>query len=269
MVVFNILLFLTFGKRIVNTKTLFPVFIALIATLQLLLYNTSDKTLVKSYAVEWMFSDISCFASVVDGKKFQRVLGLDTSSQGEWASKEACTFLNRSNKSNERNGFLVSQIPSLWTKIVKQDPQLILDSHYSRNSYLIPPPFGRLAQIPFIHTNIEFADRGINWLFPETTEIFRNYPRAWNWFPLRSILAWSGLWLLIILIFAIGKTDDLRGIKVVFLMALSISIILFVSAPIPDARYALFTIIAGQLIVLFKLLSFMEKKLNSRKQKRD
>ena len=198
------------------------------------------------YAQEWMRNDISCYASTEKGATWlgQNLKGIGDSSS--WASKEACTFLNRYSLNQVDRQKSLKVVPTVWKNLLLSDPIFIAKTHFNRNYYVIPFPINGLPSIPFLHSTIEIADAGIIWAFPSLAEKARIIMRAAN--ALRPILAYAGLWLTIIFVLMISLKS--KEFFPTFLMGISLLFILFVFAPIPDGRYSLFVLIAGQIIFL-------------------
>jgi hypothetical protein len=121
---------------------------------------------------------------------------------------------------------------------------------------LIPLPIYGLQKIPFIHSTIELSDKGISFLNPTLVEIVRNYPRAWNYF--RWIFGYSGLWLLVIFAFAIYKRNQFYF--QIGIVGAVLNVTLFIVAVIPDGRFSLFVIVAGQLILLSEITEILHRK---------
>lgn len=213
-----------------------------------------------SFAQEWMRNDISCFANSINGAGFveRNIPGVGNTES--WRSQAACTFLNQA--SLTRTEIIDSQefVPNAWITLLKEEPLFVLETHLKRNSYLVPLPLNGLPKPPFLHSNIEFKDQGIEWTFSTVAEKARAPIRLWN--LLRSFTAWAGLWSVITLILVVGyKRSELL---IPFLMSLSLISVLFIVAPIPDGRYALFALIVGQLALLGKVIEFFHARSNPR-----
>ena len=212
------------------------------------------------FAQEWMRNDISCFAKSVSGNGFveKNIPGIGTTDT--WSSSAACTFLNDAKVSGEEKVAAQEYIPSAWLALLKLDPTFLLETHIKRNAYLIPLPIFGVPKVPFLHSTIEFKEQGISWAFPSIAENARIPMRLWN--AARGITGWVGLWGLVLIglvIFARGK-DLLPAI----VMSLAMSGILFVVAPIPDGRYALFVLVAGQLALIGKIIEWAQTGSNRR-----
>jgi hypothetical protein len=212
------------------------------------------------YAQEWMRNDISCFANTSEGMGFveRNVPGIGTTDR--WKSPEACVFLNGSEITREE--FIQAQefVPSAWLKLLKQDPIFILDTHLKRNAYLVPFPFHGFPEPPFLHSTIEYEFQGIKWAFPAIADNARAPMRIWNLF--RGITAWAGLWSLVTLILLLCFRQ--KQLLAPMLLAVSLMGVLFVFAPIPDGRYALFVLIVGQLAFIGKLVEWAQTGSNRR-----
>lgn len=235
-----------------------PFVVTLTLALSTFVYPPESKALAKSYAVEWMFSDLSCLASRVDDLSFAALINSKTEMRREWDSEEACTFINRSNVSSAREN-VVSRVPTYWIDAFEQAPRKILDIHFERHSYLLPPFLAKPPNLPFLHTTVEIKDTQVRNLFPNFVEAIRVFPRAWNYF--RGFFAWSGLWLFVMLFFLLTRPKDNDNLRISVLIGFALSITLFVSAPIPDARYALFNLIVGQIVLLAHLSGKLRKPL--------
>ena len=210
------------------------------------------------YAQEWMRNDISCYAATEKGAGWveENMPGVGTT-QG-WASPDACTFLNRYALEPENINKSYEVVPSAWRKLALSDPAFILKTHFDRNYYVVPLPINGLPSIPFLHSTIERADAGIEWAMPSVAEKARIIMRVGN--ALRPILAYAGMWLLLVLgaVIFLKRKEWLPT----FLMGFSLLGILFVFAPIPDGRYALFAMLAGQLLLLGALIDGIERVRN-------
>ncbi len=210
------------------------------------------------YAQEWMRNDISCYAATEKGAGWveENMPGVGTT-QG-WASTDACTFLNRYALEPENINKSYEVVPSAWRKLALSDPAFILKTHFDRNYYVVPLPINGLPSIPFLHSTIERADAGIEWAIPSVAEKARIIMRVGN--ALRPILAYAGMWLLLVLgaVIFLKRREWLPT----FLMGFSLLGILFVFAPIPDGRYALFAMLAGQLLLLGALIDGIERVRN-------
>ena len=202
------------------------------------------------FAQEFMRADISCFASLDKGRGFveENLPGI-SDTQG-WRSPEACVFIARSNLTVNDKIKAINLLPSVWLKLIVEEPKFVLETHLKRHAYLVPVPLYGIPETPFIHSTIEFTDRGISWAFPEIAEDARVLPRAWN--AGRALFGWAGLWFVVMLFFV--RRRNKPELTPIIVMSFSLMSLLFVTAPIPDGRYALFVLISGQLILLSKCL---------------
>jgi len=141
------------------------------------------------------------------------------------------------------------------------DPAFVLKTHFDRNYYVVPLPINGLPSIPFLHSTIETADAGVAWAMPSVAEKARVVMRVGN--ALRPILAYAGMWLLLVLgaLILLKRKEWLPT----FLLGFSLLGILFVFAPIPDGRYALFVMLAGQLLVVGALVDGFDRLRNRNK----
>ena len=212
------------------------------------------------YAQEWMRNDISCYANSYVGKGFveRKMPGIGTTDS--WSSSAACTFLNDAKVSGKEKVAAEEYIPSAWLSLLKEDPIFVLETHAKRNAYLIPLPIFGVPKVPFLHSTIEFKGQGISWAFPDIAEKARAPMRLWN--AGRGITGWAGLWGLVLIGLAIfaRRKDLLPAIA----MSLAMSGVLFVFAPIPDGRYVLFVLIAGQLVLIGKFIERAQTGSNRR-----
>lgn len=206
------------------------------------------------FAQEWMRNDISCFANLPEGTGFVEKNIPGVGNTETWKSQAACTFLNQALLTGTEKVEAQEFVPSAWITLLKQEPFFILDTHLKRNAYLVPLPLNGLPKPPFLHSTIEFRDQGIEWAFPAVAEKARALMRLWN--LLRSFTAWAGLWSAITLILLVQFKR--RELFVPFLMMVSLSGVLFIFAPIPDGRYALFALIVGQLALLGKVIEWVQ-----------
>ena len=212
------------------------------------------------FAQEWMRNDISCFANTPEGAGFVERNIPRTGNTETWKSEAACTFLNQASLTTSEKIDAQQFVPSAWITLLKQDPLFVLDTHLKRNAYLVPLPLNGSPKPPFLHSTIEFKDQGIEWAFPAVAEAARAPMRLWN--LLRSITAWAGLWSAITLVLLVGFKQ--REMFVPFLMSFSLIGVLFVFAPIPDGRYALFALIVGQIALIGKVIEWAQTGSNRR-----
>jgi hypothetical protein len=207
--------------------------------------------------------DISCFASTPAGEGFVES-NLPFADTETWASNAACSFIGNSKLSSQQIQESTKHVPRAWFNLVLENPIFVLNTHIQRNEYLVPFIFGKPHQVPFLHSTIETSNMGIQWSSPEVVEKARVVMRIWN--AARTLVAFSGLWLLLLWIQVLIFKRKIWLIPA--LMSLSLSLILFVFAPIPDGRYALYVLICGEICLISWLLSNWEKsRLSYRKSK--
>ena len=208
-----------------------------------------------SFAKQWMQFDISCYASTPSGGGFveKNIPGIGTTDT--WKSVEACNFISRARIAPEEAVFAEGFITPAWIQILKVDPLFIVETHLKRHAYLFPIPIFGIPEAPFLHSNIEFKDQGIEWKFPEVANKVRNLMRAWN--GARGLTGWAGFWLLSTI--ALTKLGNRERLVPPILMGVSLVSILFVVAPIPDGRYVLFVLLAGQLIFVGSAIDYLNR----------
>ena len=212
------------------------------------------------YAQEWMRNDISCYADSASGDGFVEEYIPGIGSTESWRSSAACSFLNTATVSSDEKVAAQKFVPSAWLTLFKEDPYFILSTHLERNAYLIPIPIFGIPTEPFLHSTIEFKDQGVEWAFPSIAEKARIPMRAWN--AARGLTSWAGLWGLVLISLMIA--DRKRTLVPPAVMSVALMVITFVVAPIPDGRYALFVLIAGQLALIGKIVEWAQTGSNRR-----
>jgi hypothetical protein len=212
------------------------------------------------YAQEWMRNDISCYADSVAGNGFVEETLPGIGSTNSWRSSAACTFLNSATVSGVEKVAAQEFIPSAWLTLLIEDPIFVLSTHAERNAYLIPIPIFGIPTEPFLHSTIEFKDQGIEWAFPSIAERARIPMRAWN--AARGLAGWAGLWGLVLI--GLAVVGRKRNLIPPAAMSISMVAILFVVAPIPDGRYALFVLIAAQLALIGNIVEWAQTGSNRR-----
>jgi hypothetical protein len=247
----------------IRRKTLIrPLALVLAITAGTTIFNSlvvvGEDPINTHYAQEWMRNDISCYAASPTGAGWveKNMPGIGTTQS--WASVEACTFLNRYKLASADREKSYAVVPAAWRKLALSDPAFVFKTHFDRNYYVVPLPINGLPSIPFLHSTIETAGLGIEWAMPSVAEKARIVMRVGN--ALRPILAYAGMWLLLVLgvVIFLKRKEWLPT----FLMGFSLLGILFVFAPIPDGRYALFVLLAGQLLLLGAIIDGIERLRN-------
>ena len=247
----------------IRRKTLIrPLALVLAITAGTTIFNSlvvvGEDPINTHYAQEWMRNDISCYAASAAGAGWveKNMPGVGTTQS--WASVEACTFLNKYELAQSDREKSYAVVPAAWRKLALSDPAFVLKTHFDRNYYVVPLPINGLPSIPFLHSTIETAGLGIEWAMPSVAEKARVIMRVGN--ALRPILAYAGMWLLLVLgaVIFLKRKEWLPT----FLMGFSLLGILFVFAPIPDGRYALFALLAGQLLLLGAIVDGIERLRN-------
>jgi hypothetical protein len=254
-------LFLLFSHTKSSVKTL----VSAIATTSVITFIGSNVILGLSpindyYAQEWMRNDISCFANTPKGAGFVESNIPNIGNTQEWRSADACIFLNTAKVTVKQKIAAQEYIPSAWVELFKKDSAFVIKTHLQRNAYLYPIPIYGIPTVPFLHSTIEFKDSGIEWAFPKVAEAARAPMRVWN--ALRGITGWAGLWALIT--FGILMRSKNRDLLAALLMSISLLGVLFIFAPIPDGRYALYALIVGQLAFIGKFVEWAQTGSNRR-----
>ena len=259
--IFFALLFLIFYRKRSSLKIIMSsLAISSIVTLSTSYLVVRESPIDNFYAQEWMRNDISCYANSPKGIGFVEKWIPGIGNTDTWRSSDACTFLNNAKITVEEKVEAQELIPSAWSQLIREDPAFVLSTHLKRNSYLFPIPLYGIPKVPFLHSTIEYKYAGIAWAFPSIAEKARVLMRIWN--AIRGITAWAGFWTLALVLFAtLGKR---RELLIPTLLSISLSAILFVVAPIPDGRYALFALIAGQLALLGVVLQWALSGSNRR-----
>ena len=260
LLVSSILLFVAIRKRDILKSLFVAISVTSLTTFlgSILILGMSPINVY--FAQEWMRNDISCFANTPAGAGFVEKNIPDIGNTKAWRSQAACTFLNQATLTGAEKVEAQEFVPSAWITLLKQDPLFILDTHLKRNAYLVPLPLNGFPKPPFLHSTIEFKDQGIEWAFPFVAEKARAPIRLWN--LLHSFTAWAGLWSAITLVLLVGFKR--RELFAPFVMSISLIGLLFIFAPIPDGRYALFALIVGQLALIGKLIEWAQTGSNRR-----
>lgn len=206
--------------------------------------------------INWMRYDLSCYAaSSTDDEFFQKEFKGKTNREF-WKSSQACTWFNDSEAFFTRPANLTGDIPSAWLALAQKKPLFVLTTHMKRHEYLNPIPFYGPPVMPFIHTTIEYTGQNIYFWNAELAEKLRVYPRIWNYF--NFIFGYSGIWLTIIFFFAWRKRNLIYfGLGI---LGLVLNAGLFVFAIIPDGRFSLFVLIAGQLITIGEFRKYLRSR---------
>jgi hypothetical protein len=240
------------------------ILIAILITSTLTIFGSNavlGMSPINSYfAQEWMRGDISCYANTLRGQGFVEMEIPGIGNTERWASEQSCTFLNGSALSYVEKVDAERFVPMAWLHLLEKDPIFILKTHLKRHSYLLPLPIFGIPTKPFLHSTIELKDKGIEWAFPSIAEKARTPMRIWN--AARGVTGWAGLWFMVLLVLTVfSKRKELIP---TLLMSLSVMGILFVVAPIPDGRYALFVLIAGQLAIIGHFFEWAQTGSNRR-----
>ena len=196
--------------------------------------------------IDWMKYDLSCYAAKSNDEDFFKRVFENRSSSQDWSSKSACTWFNDSRAYRQESSFIKQRTAPAWFELLKKEPSLVFQMHLQRHLYLNPIPVFGLPKVPFIHTTIEIPGKGIRFWHPSISEELRIYPRIWNYF--NFLFGFAGFWLLVIFICAWWRKNSIYWF--IGLLGLSLNSSLFIFAAIADARFSLFVLIAGQLMIL-------------------
>ena len=260
LIVFSFLLLVFMRKIVILKYSLVAISTTVFVTLVTSNLILGMSPINNLFAQEWMRNDISCFANSQNGAGFveRNIPGIGSTET--WKSDAACVFLNQAKLSSEEKFKSQEYVPSAWRELIEQNPQFVMDTHLKRNAYLVPLPLHGIPKPPFLHSTIEFENQGIEWAFPSIAEEARAPMRLWN--AMRGITAWAGLWFGVTSILLISLKR--RELLTPFLMSISLMGVLFIFAPIPDGRYALFVLIVGQMALLGKLVEWAQTGSNCR-----
>ena len=260
LLVFSVLFILVVRKKIALRSLLTAISMTVIVTVIGSSLILGMSPINNYFAQEWMRNDISCFANLPQGAGFveRNIPGIGSTET--WSSEAACTFLNRAKVTGEEKVLAQEFVPGAWVSLAKQDPLFILNTHLKRNAYLVPLPLNGLPKPPFLHSNIEFENLGIEWAFPTIAEKARAPIRLWN--ALHSLTAWVGLWSVVTFTLFLGFKR--RELLAPLLMSASLMGVLFVFAPIPDGRYGSFVLIVGQIALLGNIVEWAQTGSNRR-----
>lgn len=211
------------------------------------------------YAQTWMRYDVMCYLAQTDVNVKTDISDFFPSGTENWQSKEACSWFANSKVSGSEIIQSTSFIPSAWFKIAINHPEFLVTTHLHRHAYLSPIPVRGLPRPPFIHTVIDENNYGLAWSPWSVSEELRIIPRVWNYF--NFIFAWSGLWWAIIFLLFIFQ----RRVEVLIPLLISTlsSVLLFIAAPISDARYSLHILIMGQALltkIVIEKIIFLSKQ---------
>ena len=256
LIVFGLLFLIEKGLDNRIKHLFFAILLGAILTLSLSFGILKQDPINQYYGQEWMRADISCYASTEHGFKMLQSEDRMVKNLFKWPSSEACTFLNNAALSVEEKTEAQNIVPTVWSNIFINDPFFLLKTHLSRHAYLIPIPVSGIPTVPFLHSTVEFKDRGVSWAFPEVAENARVVMRAWN--ASRGITSWAGIWLLIMA--SVMYLHKNRNIMPLVQMSIALMGLLFIAAPIGEGRYVLFVLISGQLVFIGSLLDWMRPR---------
>jgi hypothetical protein len=223
-------------------------------------YVFIGQTPINSYfATQWMRYDISCYAGTDEGTGFVEKFVPGIGSTESWASSEACSLLSKSTLTYQEELASTKYIYDAWLGLLKTDPAFILETHMERHAYLLPIPIFGIPEMPFLHSNIERQDQGIEWAFPALAEKARNLMRIWN--SARGLTGWAGVWLLYLVLRMLIFRE--KYLVVPFLMCAASSSILFVTSPLGDGRYVLSILLIAQLLLIGNIIDYLKMRATS------
>lgn len=208
------------------------------------------------FGTQWMRYDISCYASTEEGVGFVEKFMPGIGDSESWSSSEACSLISKANLTYQEELDSTKYITKAWLGMLRADPVFVIETHMERNAYLLPIPLFGIPKMPFLHSNIERQNQGIEWAFPAVAEKARVFMRAWN--SARGLTGWAGIWI-IFLILRMRLFHESQLI-VPILMSLAVASVLFITAPLGDGRYALSILIASQLILIGNLINYFMLK---------
>jgi hypothetical protein len=255
LLMFALLIFVFKPKRIILVGLVLSISIGGLTSIMDSRLSPPDSTHSDGF-INWMRYDLSCYAATYNDNDFFQSEFAGKATREFWKSSQACIWFNDSKAFFERPTYVTEKIPSAWLALALKEPVFIISTHMKRHEYLTPIPFFGPPRMPFIHTTIEFAGQGIAFSNVEISEKLRLYPRAWNYFSF--IFGYSGLWLLLIFFFAWKMRSSVYlGLGI---LGLVLNASLFVFAIIPDARFTLYVLIAGQLIAIGEFTKYLDKR---------
>ena len=265
LIIFAIMFFLFNRNRKILIDLVCAITVACVISISFSYLFIKQPPINSLFAQEFIREDISCYASLGKGKGFVEDKMPGISNTEGWSSPEACAFISKSKLTLDEKMRAVNLLPRVWFQLILTDPIFILETHLKRHAYLLPIPLYGIPVEPFIHSTIEFKDRGIQWAFPQIAEKARILPRAWN--ALRGFFGWAGLWLVVMVY--LSRRYKKPELAPLILMSVSQLLLLFIVAPIPDGRYALFVLIAGQICFIGKTLELINGLNARRKAKKE
>jgi hypothetical protein len=254
----SLIVFIVKSKKLILTSLLLTVCIGGFTAALDFRFSPSTSTHADGL-INWMRYDLSCYAATFDDDKFFQEEFNGKTTRDFWKSSQACTWFNDSEAFYQRPSYLNANIPSAWLELLVKEPLFVFTTHMKRHEYLNPIPLYGPPRMPFIHTTIEYARQNINFWNDDLVEKIRHYPRVWNYF--NFIFGYSGFWLMVILFFAWQKKN-----KIYLGLGILGSILnagLFIFAIIPDGRFTLFVLIAGQIILIGECVTHYEKRNHS------
>lgn len=210
--------------------------------------------------IDWMRYDLSCYAALSNDESFFLEQFKNGMTINDWSSESACTWFNKSKAFALRSDYVDKKVPIAWIALALKNPSFVIKTHLDRHKYLIPIPYTGLPSMPFIHSTIEFPNLGVAFRNPAISESLRVYPRLWNF--CRQIFGYAGFWLAFILFLSWWRKD--LWLFKIGLVGSILNLGLFVFASISDGRFSLFTLIAGQLVLVGEVVERARVPFNHR-----
>lgn len=209
-------------------------------------------------AVEWAITDISCLLSkegveVPDGSWAYLTT---VASRTDWPQPNSCRFMAkelfaaasfRQAPVRENPGALLR----VWLGLALQNPLQMLLAHVERVRIFLPPFVAgvpRMDNLPFIHSTILPNNLDLEWTFPRVAGTVRLIARAWN--ALAVVVGNAGLWLIALVVSVKVLGEPTSAMRVTIYLAVALELSILVAAPMSEARYGLFILIAGQVAAL-------------------
>jgi hypothetical protein len=208
------------------------------------------------FGTQWMRYDVSCYAGTYKGAGFVEEFMPGVGDTKSWGSSEACSLISKSTLTYQEELASTKYISKVWLGLLRAEPIFILETHMKRNAFLLPIPIFGIPEMPFLHSNIERQNQGIEWAFPTLAEKARIVMRIWN--GARGVTGWAGIWLLYLVLRKLKFRETYLIVPI--LMCTATATLLFVTAPLGDGRYALSILLIAQLLLIGNLIDYFEMR---------
>jgi hypothetical protein len=209
-------------------------------------------------AVEWAVTDISCLLSKNDVRVSVANWEYLTTvaSRADWPQPNACRFMAKelfaaASFRREPVRQNPGQLLRVWLGLALENPFRMLQAHVERVRIFLPPfvtGVPRTDNLPFIHSTILPNELDLEWKFPRIAGVARLFARAWN--AVAIVVGNAGLWLIALIASSRALGAQGPALRVTILIALALELSILVAAPMSEARYGLFILIAGQVATL-------------------